>query len=235
MNWLRSLGMDLHNYHDCYHHFPAGTIPNSALPPEERISWLAELSPFTYQCAPMCPERSRSWDDPENYPPRCPPGTNNPNVPLTPCGHVALFICPANQNRGENEVVGYTHYVGVAGIGAEIAYGPKEYPFAGAFGYDRFVSLEDIQDGASRTMLVIETATDNGPWTRGGPSTVRALDPGGLPYLGLNGQFSSLHRPQASDAIFADASVHALSASIEPRVFEALATIAGHEEVGDDY
>lgn len=231
-NNLRSLALDFGNYHDFYHHFPSGTIMNPDLLPEQRLSWCADLAPFTEQCGPQC-DRTRPWDAEENHPPTCQVGIDDPR--RIPCGHYRPFNCPANPNRGENDVVGFAHYVGVAGIGAEIAYGAKEYPFAGAFGYDRHVALSDIQDGSSRTMLVIETATANGPWTRGGPSTVRALEPDRLPYLGPNGQFSSLHRPHVTHAIFADGSVHALKESIEPRVFEALATIAGHEEVGNDY
>ena len=65
------------------------------------------------------------------------------------------------------------------------------------------------------------------------------LDPNGPPYLGPNGQFSSLHRglwgrgdgAPITNCIFMDGSVHSSSASISPGVFEALATIAGGEKV----
>jgi hypothetical protein len=79
--------------------------------------------------------------------------------------------------------------------------------------------------------MVIETATANGPWAAGGPATVRGLKLQGASYLGRNGQFGSEHRSGSSKALFVDASVRTLSASLDPSVFEALATIAGREEV----
>ena len=231
-NNLRVLSLTLGNYYDTYNHLPAATIANPALVPDQRLSWYGAIAPFIEQCGPGV-NQSKPWNAEENYPPTHAAGIDDPR--RIRCGPIRLFQCPANPNRGDGEVVSYTHYVGVAGVGEEIAYGPKEYPFAGVFGYDRSVSLEDIKDGPSHTLMVIETANANGPWTRGGPSTVRALDPDRLPYLGPNGQFSSFHRPHVTHALFADGSVHALKESMDPRVFAALATIAGHEEVGDDY
>ena len=79
---------------------------------------------------------------------------------------------------------GVTHYVGIAGVGEEAAQLPTDHPRAGIFGYDRKVSHENIKDGLSLTMTVVETATANGPWTAGGRATVRGLDPNDPPYLG---------------------------------------------------
>jgi hypothetical protein len=66
------------------------------------------------------------------------------------------------------------------------------------------------------------------------------VEPGGVPYLGEGGQFASLHRggpfswspPIVTNVLLADGSVRRLSASVSPGVIEALATIAGGEEVG---
>jgi hypothetical protein len=104
-------------------------------------------------------------------------------------------------------------------------------PQAGVFGYDRKSRHEDIKDGAATTLLLLETAWNNGPWTAGGPPTVRGLDPTRLPYMGKNRQFGGTHRG-LTGAAFADGSVHFLSESMAPEVFEALATIAGGEDVG---
>jgi hypothetical protein len=223
------LAMDLGNYRDTYNHFPAATIINLALAPDLRLSWRADLALFFWQCPPEF-NRAQTWNSPENYPPTSSPGIGMRNMPRIPDGHVRTLNCPANPNSGDEEVVSNTHYVGAAGVGVDIEYLPKDYPLAGIFGYDRQITLDDIKNGASRTLLVIETATANGPWTRGGPSTVRALDQDRLPYLGPKGQFSSLHWPHVTHAVFADGSVRALEEGIEPRVFEGMASIAVDEE-----
>jgi prepilin-type processing-associated H-X9-DG protein len=122
-----------------------------------------------------------------------------------------------------------------AGASAEAAELPLHYPLVGVFGYDRQTRFSDI-DGISTTMMVVETAHKNGAWTAGGFATVRGLDPDGRVYIGKSGQFSSGHR-HGSNALFADGSVRFLNDSTEPKLFEAMATIAGRESVeriGDD-
>jgi prepilin-type processing-associated H-X9-DG protein len=88
--------------------------------------------------------------------------------------------------------------------------------------------MAEIKDGASVTMLLAETGLANGPWTAGGPSTVRGLDPARQPYIGEQRQFGGVHRGGAMVA-FADGSVRFIRDSIRPQVFEALSTIAGRE------
>ncbi len=90
--------------------------------------------------------------------------------------------------------------------------------------------MADITDGAGTTMLLAETTTANGPWTAGGPSTVRGLDPGRPPYIGNRGQFGGAH-PGGAMVAFADGSVRFLRDSIDPKVFEAISTIAGGESL----
>ena len=141
-------------------------------------------------------------------------------------------------------------YVGISGIGKNSASDPRWAPNAGLFGYEPSVphvgetaglgiSIKDVQDGMSNTLAFMETATNNGPWHAGGPTSVRGLDPNGGPYIGLRAQFSSGHRisnfglkqKSASYGVLLDASVCRISEDISPRIFEALATIAGGEEV----
>jgi Protein of unknown function (DUF1559) len=146
-------------------------------------------------------------------------------------GPMPVYLCPANLNREDSAGFGLSHYVGVAGVGADAARLPKDDPAAGFFGYDRAIKRSDIKDGDSTTLAAIETTRDNGPWAAGGPATVRGLEPNRLPYVGRDAQFGSLHRG-TTVALFADGSVRYVHNSIDPRIFEALATIAGGEEVG---
>jgi len=121
-------------------------------------------------------------------------------------------------------------YVGIAGVGIEAAWLKRDDPRAGFFGYDRVTRLEDIQDGLSSTMTVVETSDLQAPWTSGGPATVRGLDPSRQPYIGRRGQFGGLHR-NGGNVLFADGSVRLIRETINPRVFEALSTMAGGEQL----
>jgi hypothetical protein len=113
------------------------------------------------------------------------------------------------------------------------------------FGYDRRTSLDDVPDGSTFTLLILETSRDNGPWARGGPATVRGLDPADTPYLGPGRPFGGTHfaengvfsrgGPIGCNAAMADGSVHFFQQTVAPRVLEALATAAGREEIGTEW
>jgi hypothetical protein len=107
---------------------------------------------------------------------------------------------------------------------------PKGHPRAGVFGYDRQTGLADIIDGAAFTMVVAESGRAKGPWLAGGPATVRGLDPADLPYIGPGCQFGGLHEPSGLHVALADGSVRFIRDTINPKVFEALSTIAGGEK-----
>jgi prepilin-type processing-associated H-X9-DG protein len=218
-NNLKQIGLALQNYHNVFNSFPAATMPTEGLPPEKRLSWLYELDPFIH--ARMDPtwgmNRNKPWDIEENF--------------RITRGPMPIYLCPWNPNREDAAGFGLTHYVGVSGVGTDAARLPKDNPAAGLFGYDRTTKRSEIKDGDSSTLAAIETARDNGPWAAGGPATVRGLDPNRRPYLGTEAQFGGLHGGTTA-ALFADGSVRFLQNSIDPRIFEALATIAGGEEVG---
>jgi hypothetical protein len=229
---LRMIGLGLTNYHDCNSRFPPGTVANSVLAIDSRLSWYVAAWSFVGDGQlGLSIHLDRAWDDEINRNPVCTEMDGTTWI----MGHARGWICPANSARAGPDSPGFTHYLGVAGIGNNATTAPPGYPLIGVFGYDRQTTLSNIQNGASNTLLVIETATDNGPWTRGGPSTVRALDPSGPPYLGPHGQFSSLHRPHVTHAAFADGSVRALMDGMEPRTFDGMATIAGAEAIDDEF
>jgi prepilin-type processing-associated H-X9-DG protein len=90
--------------------------------------------------------------------------------------------------------------------------------------------FEDILDGMSTTMAVIETTRNHGPWTAGGPTSVRGMNPATRPYIGRDCPFGGYH-PGGANAAFADGSVRWVAATINAEVFEAIATVAGGEEL----
>jgi hypothetical protein len=244
-NNLREIGHQMQNFHSTFNHFPAGTVPNADLPPDKRLSWLIDA--FMVSGYEFLFDKAKAWDAAENCPPRWlhPPERTDgygpdhwPPLEEGPVGEFKPYLCPANPARNGPDLPSPTHYVGIAGLGESAAELPLSDPRAGFFGYDRRPTTKDIKDGLSNTLLAAEVL-DGGPWSAGGRATVRGLSANGPPYLGPHGQFASLHGggflrngPAGTNALFADASVRPLTDSVSPKVFEALATIAGGEEVG---
>ncbi len=237
---LRSIGQMCRDYHTDFGYFPPGTVANPRLPPDKRLSWLTQIWPYIQSGPSLALDKNQAWDGAKNYPPRVKPFLKGSVLdPERLVGEVPCFVCPENSSRVSASIVPATDYVGIAGVGEKAAELPLRDPSCGCFGYDRIVSLQDIKDGASTTMLAVEVI-DGGPWTAGGHATVRGLVAGNRPYLGLDGQFTSLHpegilfgSQRITNVLFADGSVRRFTVSTSPRVFEALATIAGGEEVSE--
>jgi hypothetical protein len=241
-SYLKQWAMALHNSADTYQWdrggqrvpaFPAGTLPHPTLPPEERWSWYLSTLPFieqltTYQQV----DTALGPADPRNQ---------------VAAGHrFQQFVCPASgeydrDNRQWKSATPLTHYVGVAGVGADAATLLAGHPRAGVFGYDRRTAVkEGIPDGSSNTLLVIETAHNPGHWAYGGFSTVRGIEPGAAPYIGTGRPFGGFHeggwdwgkpRTHGCVAAMADGSVRSFSHATTPEVMEALGTVGGKEEL----
>jgi prepilin-type processing-associated H-X9-DG protein len=229
---LLAVAMAVGHYHSAFGHFPSAAVPNTGLPPDRRLSWVTEVYPaYMVGGEVSLLDRSRPWDAGENNPPRCrirvDPTTRQWREDLV--GEVKWLLCPANPARNGPNLPSPTHYLGVAGVGEGAAELPLTDPRAGFFGYDRRLTQADLKDGASATLMLAE-AVDGGPWSAGGPATVRGLAADGRPYLGKGGQFAGLHGG-VTNVAFADASVRPLTAAVSPQVLEALATVAGGEEV----
>src|SRR5262249_7685842 len=143
--------------------FPAGTITNSHLLPDDRLSWVVEVLPHIEQADLYNRiDRTAGWDA----------------AYQSGCGQTQLkeFICPDLERE-----TGLPHfptpYVGVAGIGSSAPWLPAGDRRAGFFGFDRPTRHENITDGTSNTMAILESSREPGPWARGGRSTVRGIDP----------------------------------------------------------
>jgi prepilin-type processing-associated H-X9-DG protein len=231
-NNLRQIGQAVATYYD--HHpdvdhprgrFPSAVVPNSALPPERRLSWQAAVLPSLVDTTPAGKKREKlageiafeeSWDSPANGGPRQ--------------ANVAPFLCPVFAHEFTAGQAGLTSYVGVAGVGADAASLSKDNPRAGFFGYDRILTRSDISAATGSTMMVVETTRDNGPWLAGGPPTVRVLDADGDRYLGVGQPFGGLHRG-GLNVLWADGSVGFVNDQIAPAVFRTLSRI--NREAGE--
>jgi hypothetical protein len=217
---IRNVEMAILQYANFKGQFPTGTWPNPDLPPERRLSWYAAITPFAeaqdlYQQVNWV----QSWDAP-------------PNDVLAHTV-IGVFRCP----QGATTPLGDpfpASYIGIAGVGTDAPFLATNHPRAGVFGYDRRVTLADLKDGAATTLLVAESERVRDSWLAGGPATVRGLDTVDLPYIGPGRQFGAAHTRPGAYVAFADGAVRFIPDTINPKVFEAMSTIAGGEKVPQD-
>ena len=235
-NNLKQLALALENYADTNAQerngkpvptLPPGTIPNADLPPEQRLSWMVAVMPYV-----EANNIYKQFDLTR--------GVNDPKNEKAANTRFKVFICPSSEAAG-NPHARVTNYVGMAGVGADVATLKVGHPRAGVFGYDRRTAIpDDFLDGTSNTLLLIETAQNPGHWAYGGPATVRAFEPGTAPYLGDGRPFGGFHnggpvlfgeRSHLCVAAMADGSVRQFTSATAAEVLEALATVGGKEEL----
>jgi hypothetical protein len=207
-------------------------VPNPRLLPDERLSWCVALLPYLEEQELGCRiDRTAGWNAPSHA-----------SAIQTP---LRVFQCSDWMREAKPEPGSLTAYLGVAGVGADAPLVATGNARTGIFGYDRRTALASVKDGLENTLLILESARDNGPWARGGPFTVRALDPAEKPYLGSGRPFGGTHFAENSlfgrgksigcNAAMADGSVRFLQETIAPEVLEALATTSGGERIGDGW
>ncbi len=209
---------------------PPGTIPNSALPINQRLSWVCDILPYldqkTQDTAAVRAQidRNLSWD-----------AAPNRAVSLT---RLNLFVCPGALPDTPADQPAVTQFVGLSGLGPDSAQLPiaRSVPArAGCFRHDIPTPLALIRqhDGLSTTFLFAETSNDLGPWIRGGFSTVRGLDTGdgAKAPLGRGGQFGGTF-PQVAGFGRADGSATFVRQGLSAEVLRAHFTIAGGEREG---
>jgi hypothetical protein len=215
-NNIKQIVLALHNYHDTNNGFPAGTHPNKNLKPEKRLSWFVDILPYVeLQSVHQQIDLDKAWDDPANR-----------QAVMTP---IKLFLNPSAPQKKSTYPV--THYVGLAGLGAEGPTLPVTSPKAGCFAYDRMTRISDIADGTSNTAIVGEISKDEGSWAAGGRPTIRPLT--ARPYINGPDGLGGAH-PGGCFFGMADGSVRFISDKVDPKLMEAIVTINGGEIVNLD-
>ncbi len=219
VNRLRMIGVALNMYADRHKRFPAATKDPRRLPPDRRLSWLADVLPLMgagtsqagrYQEIAKAIDRNEGWDDPANA-----------TALATP---VRVFLCPAHPHNVARRSPAVTDYVGIAGIDPEAVNLPRDDVRAGMFGNDRGVRRREVERGISHTMMVVETSADNGPWLAGGHPTARGLAPDEEHYLGWDRPFGGMH-PGVTNVLWVDGSVRSASDKTPAALFRTWATI----------
>ena len=204
---LSSLGRWLNGQHEKHGAFPVAVV-GGELPREERLGWQALYREDTEQGQRVLPDHTRGWKDPANEPfvRRRATDLLNPRVSAV----------------ASEEGYPASHYVGVAGVGAEAATLPKSHPRAGVFGYDRRTTREDIQDGTSNTLMVVGVQ-DHPPAWASGTGSVRGLT--AEPYLNGPDHFGT-GQADGMLVLMADGNVKFLSKATDPKLMRRMAAMA---------
>jgi hypothetical protein len=196
--------------------YPPGTIPNRNIPLNKGLGWAFAIGPFLDGGEGFPASTSLAWDDPSLGHLRSSPWGNK--------------CCPARDRSSPSATNLPANYIGIAGLGIDATALPTGHKRAGIFGDDRVVRPSDITDGSASTMMIAESSQPSGPWFAGGRNTVRGLDPSRQPYIGSNRQFGGLHY-WGMYVLMADGSVQFVEDFIDPKILEAMSTMAGGEKV----
>jgi hypothetical protein len=217
--------------------FPRGTYDrkpearrgNRPWPPDQRVSWLAELLPFLpgggYQGVYDKIKINKSWRDSDN---RVPALTIIPAFLDGDSPSSSWYV----EIPGQDHPAAATHYVGIAGIGMDAPYYDKtDAALAkklGIFGFDRVTRLSDITDGVANTILMAQVPpVYRSPWLAGGGSTVRGVPEKNSvrPFVCIKGADGG----RGTHVVMADGSVRFVSEKISDEVFKAMVTYKGGE------
>jgi prepilin-type processing-associated H-X9-DG protein len=230
---LKGIVLGLHNYHATHGTFPPGTVSHPALPPAGRLGWPVSVHQEVGGGVDPGIDGAKGWDEPPN---RTLIYTHPPGVGISwkPQDSFDVFVCPSAPDGQRKLRPTLLSFIGIAGLGSDAPTLPAGHPRSGVFGYDRATRMADIRDGMSQTMMLAESRIGLAPWTAGGPSSVRGVDPRSRPHVGPGRAFGGYH-PGGANVAMADGSVRFVRETIDPKVFEAMATIAGGESVPTDW
>jgi len=213
-----------------------------AYPPSSRVSLFADLLPYMGRGGlEKSLTKNVAWYDEKNLPA---PGNDRAGawVPELLVPDYPQTAWRATSPLAPDHVLGATNYVAIAGSGLNIAravdpttgqlYDPALATKVGITGYDWGSRPEDVKDGLSNTIYMMQTPPGlQQPWIAGGGATVRGLDEndpmGTFKYTRVGGTKSG------SYALMGDGSVRFIPADIDPKVLLAMSTRAGGETLTD--
>jgi prepilin-type processing-associated H-X9-DG protein len=204
-NNMKQIGLAMHNYQTKYKCFPPALIPDKNGKPMH--SWRVLLLPFLGEEEEKLYTEYR-FDEPWDGPHNKDLASRMPSY----------YRCP-DMPKTDNLSTSYAMLVGPHAISD----GPTSR------------AIEDIKDGTSQTIIVVEAAGAGITWM-----APRDIDAEKLRFHDCSGpeaerhasdsEISSYHSGGANVAL-ADGSVRFLPQTIDPKTIKALATIDGHENV----
>lgn len=205
---LKYIGIALYNYHDEY-----GSLPPAILATNDtEVSWRVLMLPYLDQAALYKRyDQGTPWNA----------GVNQP-VSRTP---VPEYLCPSIPHAIKPSADQYAPTDYAALVGDETA-----------FPSGRTVTFNEIADGTSHTLLIVEAAQMGIRWAEPkdidvpfASEKVRGQRKGGGP---LNPLLSSEHAGGAH-ALLADGSVRFISENIDPEILRGMTTRAGGEPAAE--
>jgi uncharacterized protein (TIGR03067 family) len=219
--------------------FPRGTLERELRderyrlppPPDQRVSFMADLLPFIGRAGlrTQIDDKKFAWYAKENLP------AAEAWVPEFLVPYYPQDSWRATHPLAEGRSLGGTNYVAPAGIGLDAArYDPNDPELArrvGITGYDWGSKPEDVKDGMSNTIYLLQAAPSQRPWIAGGGSTVVGVDDTDDPMAPF------VHRrpdgQRGTYALMADGSVRWIKEGVNPAVFKGMVTRAGGENLAD--
>jgi prepilin-type N-terminal cleavage/methylation domain-containing protein/prepilin-type processing-associated H-X9-DG protein len=243
-NNLKQIGLAFHNHESTFGYFPTGGWDWWSMPSivnGQPLVGEAQLAGWGYQILPFV-EADNAW--------RGNPATNDHDRAVVAVGALnPLFFCPAR--RGPQAVTftdpGYNN--GTPTVTALCDYAASNYEETGVVRYRYPVRLAEVSDGTSNTLLAGDKRLnranlgqpqdddDTGYASGFANDTVRYTDRPSLPdYNGGPGgdgdfRFGSSHTG-GFNTVFVDGSVHSLSYSIDPTVFQYLGNKSDGQVLG---
>jgi prepilin-type N-terminal cleavage/methylation domain-containing protein/prepilin-type processing-associated H-X9-DG protein len=216
LNNLRQMGVGLHNYHNTFGSFPPGGVePRTPLKPQGRqLAWSVFLLPYVEQHPLFLRiDTSKAFDAPEN--------AAAASIVLP------LYLCPSVPPREiASTARAPCHYGGIYG---ERITGPNNPP-KGVMLYDRRVSIPEIRDGTSHTIIISEDSQfADGQWINGRNIFDQAFAINQAP--AFENDMRSEH-PGGANALFCDGSVHFLTETMVLSTLAAVCTRNRGDTVG---
>ena len=229
-NNLRQIGIGLHGYHGVHQCFPPGGIelrmPLNNLS-KRQIAWSAFLLPFIEQNSlHQQIDFTKAFDHEDN-------AEAAANVVMT-------YICPSvSRSSYLVDGRGATDYGGIYGERIQFPGEParQNNPPKGVMLYDRAISIVEITDGTSHTLIISEDGGwPDGQWINGRNifDQAYAINFPPDPENGIypENEIRSDH-PGGANGVFCDGSVRFLTESMDLRTLAAICSRAGGEIIGE--
>lgn len=221
--------------------FPRGTMEREivseryglAFPPEQRVSFLAELLPFIGRggLRNTIQDKKFPWYAKENV------AAAESWVPEFLVPYYPQTSWRASHPLAEGKVLGGTNFVGLSGLGLDSArYNPTNPEHAkkvGITGYDWGSTPAEITDGMANTIYMIQAPPGiRRPWIAGGGATVVGVDDKIANPI-QDFVHTTPDKKRGTYLLMADGSVRWMSESVDPKIFKGMVTRAGGETIGD--
>ena len=209
-NNLRQIGLALHSHHTVKSEFPIGTVEFRLFDPSQRqLAWSVFLLPYMEQDNVFqMLDLNLAFDDANNA-----AGASK---------IISTYICPSSL-RGETLVngLGPSDYGGIFG---EIITSPNDPP-KGTMLIDQAISIRDVTDGTSNTLIVAEDSrSPDAQWINGRNIFDQAFPINQVPAgIAIENEIRSEHHGGAN-GVFCDGSVRFLSENMSNTALAAICT-----------